>query len=300
MEPDRRSGEVMESRPPYARGFVGRIRDYGGILVATVLTALFLKTFVVEAFNIPTPSMENSLLVGDCVLVNKFVYGVKTPRHVPFMSAEFPFLKLPGLARPGRGDILVFDFPGERDEVHASRPSRFIKRCVAVGGDTVKIVESSLYVNGKFFPVDGTRLESGLLPAHYPDPRIFPPGSDFNGDNYGPLVVPKKGEEIALDRSNILRWKVFIEREGYPVEIGSDGTIFIAGRPCGGYAVQRDYVFVLGDNRDNSLDSRFWGFLPVDDIIGRAMIVYWSWNEQASGMERFATIRWSRIGTVIQ
>jgi len=297
VESNRRVGELTENRAPLAGLSAQRLRDYGGILVTTVLTALFLKTFVIEAFIIPTPSMEKSLLVGDCVLVNKFIYGVRTPRHVPFMNAEFPFLKLPGLTTPGRGDVVVFDFPGKRDEVRASISNRFIKRCVAVGGDTVRIVGGLLSVNGTVFAAQSEVMEGSRIGE--PNARMFPGGSKYTPDNYGPVVVPKKGDVIPLATTNIPLWKVLIEREGHGVDVRADGMILVDGRSCREYRIERDYVFVLGDNRDNSLDSRFWGYLPADNIIGKAMIVYWSSDDQVDDKGP-GSVRWSRIGTIIQ
>lgn len=316
MESHRYVGKIMEERienispkaePKKTRGkspfeLIGPLRAYSGAILMTLATAIFLKTFVVEAFHIPSASMENSLFVGDFILVNKFIYGAQTPRRLPFVTAEIPFFQLPSLKKPQRGDVIVFEFPGERDEVRPYEPIKFVKRCVAVGGDTLAIAHSIVYVNGKIFPVMETMCHELSLPNHYRDERIFPAGSSFNRDYYGPIVVPKQGDILELDQTTIRPWETFIRREGHSVTRGADGNIIIDGASAKYYRVERNYVFVMGDNRDNSLDSRFWGFLPEENIIGEAMFIYWSWNPVASSgniWNHFTSIRWNRIGMII-
>ncbi len=188
------------------------------IVIALVL-ALFIRTFVVQAFKIPSGSMEPTLLIGDHLLVNKFIYGI----HVPFTDIRFLSLK-----RPKRGDVIVFEFPGDRSK-------DFIKRVIAVEGDTVEIRDKKVYVNGK--PVNDTH-------AFYADNRILPKGIDPR-DNFGPVKVPK------------------------------------------------DSYFVMGDNRDKSYDSRYWGFVQTKDLVGKALIIYWSWDPEDH------SVRFNRIGKVI-
>jgi signal peptidase I len=129
-------------------------------------------------------------------------------------------------------------------------------------------------------------------------------GSAFsNGGDYGPTIVPRKGEKILLTSENLGAYKDLVERERHHVEIDMAGAVLIDGREMSHYAVERDYYFVLGDNRGNSLDSRVWGFVPEDAIIGEALLVYWSWDTELRGEgvhERFGNIRWDRIGTLIR
>ena len=194
-------------------------REYAEAIIVALALALFIRTFVVQAFKIPSGSMEPTLEIGDHILVNKFIYGVK----IPFTSIQiFP------LEKPKRGDVIVFIYPLD--------PSKdFIKRVVAVEEDTVKIINKKLYLNG----------------VQVPDPHgVYTDESSFSGevqkrDNFGPVTVPK-------------------------------GTLF-----------------VLGDNRDRSLDSRFWGYVPLAEVRGRAFIIYWSWDSQGT------TVRWSRLGHLI-
>jgi len=194
-------------------------REYAEAIIVALALALFIRTFVVQAFKIPSGSMEPTLQIGDHILVNKFIYGVK----IPFTSIQlFP------LQEPQRGDVLVFIYPLD--------PSKdFIKRVVAVEGDTVKMLNKKLYING----------------IEVPDPHaVYTEESALSGevqkrDNFGPVTVPKRA------------------------------------------------LFVLGDNRDRSLDSRFWGFVPLEDVRGKAFIIYWSWDSQGT------TVRWNRLGHLI-
>jgi signal peptidase I len=185
------------------------------ILVAIVL-ALFIRTFVIQAFKIPSGSMKETLKIGDHILVNKFIYGVK----IPFLQTTI----IP-ITNPKRGDIVVFKFPED--------PSKdFIKRVIGVAGDVVEIRDKKVYVNNKLLNHDfGIHTDSYIFPASA-QPR----------DNFGPVVVPPHS------------------------------------------------LFVMGDNRDQSYDSRFWGFVDLKAVKGKALMIYWSWDK-----ENF-DVRWNRIG----
>lgn len=185
------------------------------ILIALIL-ALFIRTFVVQAFKIPSGSMKNTLLIGDHILVNKFIYGVRSP-----FTRE---LWIPG-KKPERGDVAVFIYPMDRKK-------DFIKRVIGIEGDTIQIINKNVYVNGKLFP-DPPEVQ-------HTDPRILP-----GRDNMGPVTVPK------------------------------------------------DKIFVMGDNRDQSYDSRFWKFVPLKDVKGKAFTIYWSWNS-----DKFWP-RFERIGDLV-
>jgi signal peptidase I len=134
------------------------------------------------------------------------------------------------------------------------------------------------------------------------DERIFPPTARFNEDNYGPVVVPKKGMAITLTSETYPMWEVFIAREGHKPALRADGTVLIDDKAQSTYTVERDYLFGMGDNRDNSLDSRFWGFIPAENVVGTPMFVYWSWSSDtpiANIVEKISSIRLSRVGTLI-
>jgi signal peptidase I len=189
------------------------------ILVA-VLIALFIRTFVVQAFKIPSGSMKQTLLIGDHILVNKFIYGVKIPYlHKTLIPIE----------TPQRGDIIVFKFPLD--------PSKdFIKRVIGIGGDVVESRDKQLFVNHKPLTHDH---------GFYTDPHIIP-GNIRPRDNFGPITVPENS------------------------------------------------LFMMGDNRDESFDSRFWGFVDLKAVDGNAFIIYWSWDSQNF------RVRWSRLGRILK
>jgi len=282
-----------------------RLNDYAATIAATLIVAFFLKTFVVEAFRIPSASMENTLRIGDFLFVNKFIYGAETPKYFPFTYSEIPHLRLPALMRPRRGDVIVFEYPGDRDEAKPIRIVNFIKRCMALPGDTLLIQNKTVFVNNREFlaPAQSPRTPpSDFLPRESVG-MIFPKGSPFNPDYYGPIIVPFKGMVLDISGGSIDQWQTFIEREGHRVSVDRNGTAAIDGVTETQYVVERNYFFAMGDNRDNSLDSRYWGFVPEDNIVGKAMFVYWSWDASVSMgsiFNKFSAIRWSRIGTLIR
>ncbi|BBO73259.1 signal peptidase I [Desulfosarcina widdelii] len=198
----------------------GALRENIEAIIVAVILALFIRTFVVQAFKIPSGSMKDTLLIGDHILVNKFIYGVKAPF---FRKTIIP------IKDPQRGDIIVFEFPED--------PSKdFIKRVIGMPGDVVEIRNKKLFVNGK--PIkDGHSIHK--------DPKIFPARLQPR-DNLGPITVPE-------------------------------------GK-----------LFVMGDNRDFSYDSRFWGFVDLLAVKGKAFIIYWSWDKENFG------VRWNRLGHLLE
>jgi signal peptidase I len=265
---------------------------------------LVLNSFVLASFEVPTGSMENEIMTGDFLLVNKFVFGGTTPRTIPFTGMKIPAFKLPSFWHVERGDIIVFIFPGYREEVEATDFAYYLKRCIAVAGDTLQVVNRIVYVNGKPAPLPhNVKFNTTLMrPPGYPDPRIFPKGTPFNEDNYGPIVIPKKGDVIALSLDNSMRWDTFIRREGHRFEIRS-GRILIDATEQTHYTVERNYVFGMGDNRDNSLDSRYWGFIPEASVIGTPLIVYWSWDPEVPLVNlanKLSSVRLNRFGSLVR
>jgi signal peptidase I len=292
--------EVATERPQRKRS-----NEYLLTIAATLVVALFLKAFVVEAFRIPSASMENTLRIGDFLFVNKFIYGAETPKYLPLTTLEIPHFRLPALAAPRRGDVIVFEYPGDRDEAKPAEGINYIKRCIALPGDTLLIQNKTVLVNGREFllPWNARQLQQSDFLPHESFSQIFPKGSPFNPDYYGPIVVPYKGMAVDLSNGAVDAWQTFIERENHRVGFDANGTVSIDGESTVHYIVERDYLFMMGDNRDNSLDSRFWGFVPKDNIVGKAMFVYWSWDTTipvANVADKFAAIRWSRIGTLIR
>jgi signal peptidase I len=251
-----------------------------------VILALFLKVVVLDAFRIPTRSMEQTILEGDFILVNKIAYGARTPDVVPFTNLRIPSFKLPGYALPGRGDVLVFRYPGGPDESKPALTGHYVKRCIALPGDTVAIIKGHVWVNDREIPPPrGARIEP-----------VRPQST------YGPVSVPRKGDVVSLAGPSADRWRILIAREGHTVGTNDRGETLVDGLVNSTYTVENDYYFVLGDNRDDSYDSRFWGFLPEKLIIGRATMVYWSWDERSvdrSFFSRLLSVRWERLGTII-
>ncbi|HDM09732.1 MAG: signal peptidase I [Deltaproteobacteria bacterium] len=174
------------------------LREYLEAAVIAVILALFIRTFVVQAFKIPSSSMEPTLLVGDHILVNKFLYGVK----IPFIRKTI----IP-ISSPKRGDVIVFIFPQDKSK-------DFIKRVIGLPGDRIEIIGRKIYINAKLFEDKH---------GYYSSP------SPSEGSRFGPITVPK------------------------------------------------GHLFVMGDNRDHSYDSRYWGFVPLESVKGKAFIIYWSW-----------------------
>lgn len=196
-----------------------KLREYIEAIVIAVLIAFFIRTFIVQAFKIPSGSMKPTLQIGDHILVSKFIYGVK----IPFIRET-----LIPISDPKRGDIVVFIYPVDRSK-------DFVKRVIGTGGDTVEIRNKKIYVNS--LPYNDTY-------GVYTDDMIIPTAAQPR-DNFGPLAVPP-------------------------------GTIF-----------------VMGDNRDQSYDSRFWGVVDLKDVLGKAFIIYWSWNRDD------ISVRWNRLGRLL-
>ena len=272
--------------------------------LSPILVALLLITFVVQGYGVQTGSMENTVMTGDFVFANKFIYGAKSPQYFPFTDVRIPFFILPALARPKIGDVVVFDWPGYRDQVRPDDQENYVKRCVGTPGDTVQVISRVLFVNHEMIPFPpNTKFETATIyPNGYPDPEIFPKGSNFNQDFYGPVVVPKKGDVIKLDAVSFPEWQTFIEREGHSCKLYGS-SVLVDDKPATYYFVERNYYFMMGDNRENSLDSRFWGFVPEQSIIGKAMIVYWSWDPNVPIYDlrrKIASIAWNRIGIIVK
>lgn len=265
---------------------------------------LVLNNFVVASFLVPTGSMENEVMTGDLLFVNKFIYGGTSPRNIPFTNVRLPWFRVPAIRDVERGDVIVFVFPGYRDEVNPEEFTFYLKRCVGLPGDTIQVSGRVLSVNGKVAPLPRNMKFSfsGMANPRLVDDRVFPKGAPWNEDNYGPIVVPKKGMVISLSARNFNAWETFIRREGHTARL-DNGAVEIDGQPATEYVVQRDYLFGMGDHRDNSLDSRYWGFIPKENLVGTPLIVYWSWDTDIPIYNIFAklgSIRFGRIGTLIR
>ncbi len=224
---DRQTGGGVLPTPTTQKKQKSVVREYTEALLVALLLAVFIRSFVVQAFKIPSGSMLPTLQIGDHILVSKFTYGLRLP--YPFETLVFEW------GRPEHGDVIVFVYP--KDET-----KDFIKRVVAVAGDEVQIRNKQLFVNG-------VADESPY--AHFANPERIIPGPR---DNYPPLLPDRSGEPVVV--------------------------------PSG-------KLFVMGDNRDHSHDSRFWGFVDAQDVKGKAFLIYWSWDGQGRW------VRWERLGALI-
>ena len=281
------------------------VKDFVKDLLFVLVSFFFLNSFVLASFEVPTGSMENEIMAGDFLFVNKFLYGGTTPRTIPFTNVRLPWFRVPAIRSVERGDVIVFEFPGQRDEIQSPEFMFYLKRAVALSGDTVQVLNRILYVNGHPAPIPRNMKFNNMSgrPQGWADPKIFPRDAPWNEDFWGPMVVPKKGDTLALSASTFIRWATFIGREGHRARLDDRGRVLVDGVPVTRYVVERNYLFGMGDNRDNSLDSRFWGFIPDENIVGTPMIVYWSWDPDrplTSIIDKVASIKPGRIGTIIK
>ncbi len=343
-------------------------KEWFEAIVFAVFCATFIRWIFMEAYVIPTPSMERSLLVGDFLFVSKAAYGPRTPQtplqmpltHQKIWGTEIPSylpwvalpsLRLPSFRKVERDDVVVFNWPPEKEHPFDLR-MHYIKRCVAVSGETLEIRNGQIYVDGEagenpplmqfnyfietdqvireriwkdlkiweYYPIakqDGRRGYSALTDEEsaaklealpfvksieiqfesedrveadiFPDARYF----RWNRDHYGPLKVPHQGMTMDVTEENLAMYgSTITDYEGHEsVEIDLD-QLTINGEQVTSYTFKKDYYFMMGDNRHNSLDSRYWGFVSEDFIVGEASFIWMSWDSNASFINR---IRWRRL-----
>ncbi len=316
--------QQMRKQGTARSGFRHRLwADYVKPIGTAVLVALVIRQFVIQAFRIPSPSMVNTLLVGDFLFVNKYLYGAKTPERIRIpvvnwtLADDLPVLKLPALRAPRRGDIIVFEFPKDRTQ-------DYIKRCVAVAGDRVEVRQGLLRVNGELYEdaLDHPGRVTQVQPAgarHLPhtlhnaaaDARAF-------GREYGLAealrtegLTPRRFVEMveAAVAAGAGLDPAALAGDLAPLRAHVDGsgslTVLEMSRHMGAlraaaaaaaapFVVPSGTIFMMGDNRDNSYDSRGWGPLDLDLVKGKAIFIYWSWDAQ-----RFLP-RLARIGDLIR
>ena len=378
-----------------------KVVEWVDAIIFAVIAATFIKMFFIEAYKIPTSSMEKSMMVGDYLFVSKTAYGPKmpnTPVSFPFVHHTMPlsttmksfstiihnpYRRIAGFGKVKNDDVVVFNFPeGDtvsvnlqqtssyyelvrlygRDKVWSDKRTfgdiiyrpvdkreNYIKRCIAIPGDSLRIVNGMVYVNGKpqreipgiqykylintngtainnaalekldiahseieesdaryiipltaaqFKKMDALKIiqskERSLFPADYSDPAIFPhdPKFPWNIDNFGPICIPQKGVSIDLSVENLSLYKRVIDvYEENDLQV-KDGTIYINGTPSSTYTFKMDYFWMMGDNRNNSADSRYWGFVPEDHVVGKASFVWLSLDKNKNFLSK---IRWNRF-----
>lgn len=372
-------------------------REWIDSIVFAVVAATLIRFFFFEAYTIPTPSMESSLMVGDFLFVSKMHYGVRTPKtplqmplthqkiwgtDLPSYSTllDLPIKRLPGFSEVKQGDAVVFNVPNYLPDGEAPVDLRtyYIKRCIGTPGKTLEIRDTQVYIDGKpmenparmqheyllkvkemlndeFFDkyditngVDATgqpnfnwqevqltsqdssivglhdyvvntnssnieeikKLKSFVSAEILKAPKGTPDGEDsmtkddgstamfgksyvWNKDNYGPILIPKEGLTIQLDSVNVDKYKYVIKYyEGNKDVVIEGYTIKIDGKIIKSYTFKQDYYFMMGDNRHHSADSRYWGFVPADHVVGKAVFVWMSLDPNKSW---FSKIRWSRL-----
>lgn len=252
------------------------IRDFFEAIGFAVLVALLLKMFVVDMFQIPSHSMSPTLQEGDFILVSKVSYSWGLPNEIPFTSWTMPFSKYRfSLQTINRNDVVVFKFPNK--EVSTDY---FIKRVVGIPGDKIVLTENEVYINGK---------NERVLPHNHSLVGVRTPSLRLDDSVF--ISVPKIGESIQLTTENLALWKQIIESEGNEVLL-NNSNIYINGKQTQTYTFTENYYYVLGDNRLNSYDSRYWGFVPQRTIIGKPLFIYWS-------SAKDTLLRSDRIGTWI-
>ena len=258
------------------------VREYvESIVVAVFLVMFIIRPFIIQAFRIPSGSMEDTLLVGDFLLVTKFLYGAKSPDRIPFTKIDIPYFTLPALTDPKPGDIIVFRAPHEPDK-------DFIKRCIAVPGQVIDIRDKEVYINNE-------KVKDPPKAKHIDNHTLS--GLTHRRDNFGPVHVPSKGDTLRfvdLTPNEYDMLEKYLQYKGEILSKRSSGFT-LSGRRADYYIMDQDCYFMMGDNRDNSRDSRFWGWLPRKDIRGKALILYWSWNKDAPLYDLLHKIRWGRI-----
>ena len=245
--------------------------------------------------------MAETILSGDFVLVNKFIYTLQTPSTVPLTSIKIPCIKLISFRKPIKNEVIVFQFPGNQNEIYPSQDITLVKRLVGLPGDNVWIIDKEVIVNNSRFDIPPKAIIKKDESLNYgeADDRIFPGGKNWNKDYYGPILVPKIGMRIEINPKNINDWETIINREFGKKVVSKEGSVvMINGKPSRQYIFTKNYYFVLGDNRSQSSDSRYWGFVQEDLIVGRAEIIYWSVKSTfdfSNLAEIFSSIRFNRI-----
>lgn len=322
--------KMHANQTPATQNATEKFIEYVKLIVSTLLAVFLIRAFIISTYQIPTGSMEDTLLTGDHIIANKFVFAIHTPDWIgiPYTRIGFhtPFIQLPGIRKPKKGDIVIFKYPED------TRDS-YVKRCIALSGDTLEIRDKKVFVNGVYSPnaPDGKYIMYQTYPRYEQQPEIFPPGAG-NKDNFGPIRIPAPGDTFQFNDSNKQLWYerfVIMAYEGQHIEFirlnkrmkfrpSPDfqnkrrwmglirqypaNSFLLNGKPLDKTTYQVKYLqyFMMGDNRDNSLDSRYWGFVPYRYVLGEPIVIYWSWNKGMPINKIYKKIRWNRFLRLIR
>jgi signal peptidase I len=227
--------------------------------------------------------MENTLLVGDNIIVNKIAYNFSTPQEIPIINFPIPHTKIFEISEPSLNDLVVFEFPKGYMSDSLMENSKFIKRVIAGPGDTLQIINKEFFVNSVKIEMPSTIkiTEEKQRGAWITEEGIYPPGSKWNRDNYGPIVIPEKGDTIKINPQNFKAVQPVIVMDHSERSLLLEGTVItLDGRPIEEYVLTQDHYFVIGDNIDISMDSRYFGFITRDMILGEALFIYWSVDQE--------------------
>jgi len=257
------------------------------IFFLAFLLWLVLHLFMFQILYVDSASMRNTLFEGDYIVVNKLAYGARlpnTPLSLPFSNSKsflnwihLPYIRIPGYTYISRKDVMVFNLPCD-DKLPVDERELYVKRCIGLPGDILKIDSSRVFINNELQTEPSNLTKIGISSRSFYNPNFFPnnPLLKWNLDYFGPLSIPKKGDSVKLTLNNIdLYRKIITTFENNKLEIKGT-SIFINGINTSVYIFKMNYYFVLGDNRHNSIDSRYWGFVPEDHIIGKASMVLYS------------------------
>ena len=259
-----------------------------------------LQVFLFSSFKIPSDSMEPELTIGDNILVLKPTIGPRVFNLFASMRNEqTEIYRIPGIKKIQRNDILVFNFPHPNSwnkiEMHILK--YYIKRCVGLPSDTLSIQNGFFHVKGIETSLGNMESQNKIATTEQFEDGIFhsfPFDSiiSWNIKDFGPLYIPGKGDSITLNQTNCRLYRKLIEWEQGSLQY-KDSTIFLNGTPINGYRFQKNYYFMAGDNGMNSQDSRYWGLLPEEYIVGKAWII---WKSVDPYTDKF---RWNRFLKVI-
>jgi len=263
--------------------FSEKLGKFFKILFWVAFIAFMIKGFAIDAFRIPSTSMENTLQPGDFVLANKFAYSISTPREIPLTNVSLPQYKFFEVGKPQINDIVIFEFPKGFESDPLKGGSKYIKRIIAGPHDTLRITEGQIFVNSKLIKLPSTFITPKYLSDEdsIRQETIYPPGATWNRISYGPIIIPAKGDTISVAPENFERIQSIIVMDHGERSLLVEGTLVtLDGRAISEYVLKQDHYFVIGDNFEKSMDSRNFGFITDNMIIGKAMFIYWSYNSE--------------------